>query len=244
MPEKKNIKRILIKFSGEVLAGDNHFGIDQKMVDKVSEEIISLKKYNLEIGLVFGGGNIFRGLNASTENKTDRVKGDYMGMLATVINALAVQESLTRKGVKARVMSAVSMPEVAEPMIIRDAHEYLSNGEIVIFSAGTGRPFFSTDTGAALRAAEINADLLIKGTKVDGVYDKDPMKYADAKFYSKLDYHTAIEKKLKVMDTTAFSLCQDNNIPIVICNMTISGNVEKVISGEKIGTLISGGNDD
>lgn len=244
MPNPINIKRILIKFSGEVLAGDNHFGIDQKMVDKVAEEIIALKKYNLEIGLVFGGGNIFRGLNASQENNTDRVKGDYMGMLATVINALAVQESLVRKGTKTRVMSAISMPEIAEPMIIREADEYLKNDDIVIFCAGTGRPFFSTDTAAALRAAEIGADLLIKGTKVDGVYDKDPVKYSDAKFYSTLDYHTAIEKKLKVMDTTAFSLCQDNKIPIVICNMTKSGTVERVISGEKIGTLISGGNDD
>ena len=244
MPTGKKFKRVLIKFSGEVLAGENPFGIDQKTVDKVSDEIISLKKYDLEIGLVFGGGNIFRGLNASQDNNTDRVKGDYMGMLATVINALAVQESLTRKGVKARVMSAVSMPEIAEPMIVRDADEYLNNNEIVIFSAGTGRPFFSTDTGAALRAAEIGAGLMIKGTKVDGVYDKDPIKYPNAKFYKYLTYQKAIEKKLRVMDTTAFSLCQDNNISLVICNMTIPGNVEKVIAGEEIGTLISGGNDD
>ena len=244
MLTKKNIKRVLIKFSGEVLAGDNFFGIDPKTVDKVSDEIISLQKYNIEIGLVFGGGNIFRGLNASKENNINRVKGDYIGMLATVMNALAVQESLIRKGANAKVMSAINMPDVAEPMIIRNADEYLKNGKIVIFSGGTGRPFFSTDTGAALRSAEIGADLLIKGTKVDGVYNKDPLKYSDAKFYSTLTYDTAIENKLRVMDITAFSLCQDNNIPIVICNMTIPGNVEKVISGEKIGTLISGGNND
>jgi len=244
MPEINNFKRILIKFSGEVLAGENRFGIDPKMVDKVTDEILSLQKFNKEIALVFGGGNIFRGLNSSEEHNTDRIKGDYMGMLATVINALAVQESLSRKGAKVRVMSAISMPEVAEPMIVRDADKFLSDGEIVIFSAGVGRPFFSTDTGAALRAAEINADLLIKGTKVDGVYDKDPMKFDDAKFYNTLDYQTCIEKQLKVMDTTAFSLCQNNNIPLIICNMTIAGNVEKVISGKKIGTLITGGNDD
>ncbi len=244
MTDSNQNKRILIKFSGEVLAGETHFGIDPKMVDKVTDEIISLKKYNSEIALVFGGGNIFRGLNASKENNINRVKGDYMGMLATVINAIAVQESLERKGINARVMSAINMPDVAEPMIIRDADKFLSNDEIVIFSAGTGRPFFSTDTGAALRAAEIDADLLIKGTKVDGVYDKDPVKHSDAKFFRQLTYHTAIEKQLRVMDTTAFSLCQDNNIPIVICNMTKPGNIEKVISGEKIGTLISGGKDD
>ncbi len=244
MPKNNTIKRVLIKFSGEVLAGENRFGIDINMVDKITDEIISLQKFNSEIALVFGGGNIFRGLNAARDHKTDRVKGDYMGMLATVINALAVQESLVRKSAKARVMSAINMPDVAEPMIIRDADEYLKQGEIVIFSAGTGRPFFSTDTGAALRAAEINADLLVKGTKVDGVYDKDPVKYPDAKFFSTLSYSTAIEKQLRVMDTTAFSLCQDNDIPIIICNMTKPGTIEKIFTGEKVGTLISGGKDD
>ncbi|MBN2279381.1 MAG: UMP kinase [Candidatus Marinimicrobia bacterium] len=241
MPDN-NYKRILIKFSGEVLAGEKLSGIDPKMVDQVAEEIFSLQKYKKEIALVFGGGNIFRGLSASEKDNTDRVTGDYMGMLATVINALAVQESLSRKGVKARVMSAIHMPEIAEPMIIRNADKFLHDGEIVIFSAGTGRPFFSTDTGAALRAAEIKADLLIKGTKVDGVYDKDPIRYPDAIFYPTLDYQTCIEKQLKVMDTTAFSLCQNNNIPIVICNMTVAGNIEKVIAGKNIGTLIVGGN--
>ncbi len=239
----KNIKRILIKYSGEVLAGVNRFGIDPKVVDTISDEIISLTKLNIEIGIVFGGGNIFRGLSAS-EQGVDRVKGDYIGMLATVINALAIQESVVRKGSKCRVMSAINMPEVAESMIIRDAINYLDNKEIVIFSAGVGRPFFSTDTGAALRAAEIGADLVIKGTKVDGVYDKDPAKHKDAVLYHDLSYDTAIEKKLRVMDITAFSICQDNKIPIIVCNMTKSGNIKKILSGEKIGTLISGENND
>ncbi len=231
-------KRVLLKFSGEALSGNKGFGIDQDTLNAVTEEIISVKKLGVQIGIVIGGGNIFRGLSAS-EQGMDRVRADYMGMLATVINALAVQDALIGKGMKTKLFSAVQMNDIAEPMVIRNAIDYLENENIVIFSAGTGRPFFSTDSGAALRAVEIKADLLIKATKVEGVYDKDPVKFEDAIKFDELDFKTAIDKELKVMDITAFTLCKDNNLPIIVCNMTKSGNLKKILSGEKIGTIVS-----
>lgn len=237
---KAKYHRVLLKFSGEALAGEKGTGIDQAVLDRLCIEIASAKDLGVELGIVIGGGNIFRGLGAS-QRGIDRVKADYMGMLATVINALAVQDALESKGFSVTVMSAIQMIEVAEPMVIRKAKEYLSNGQIVIFSAGTGRPFFSTDTGAALRAVEINADVIIKATKVKGVFDKDPVKYSDAKFYSRLDYQTAIEKQLRVMDLTAITLCRDNQLPVLVYNMKVAGNLRRLLVGEEIGTIISGG---
>ncbi|MBN2600804.1 MAG: UMP kinase [Candidatus Marinimicrobia bacterium] len=237
---KAKYQRVLLKFSGEALAGDKGFGIDPAVLDEVCTEIQAAKELGIELGIVIGGGNIFRGLAAS-ERGMDRVKADYMGMLATVINALAVQDALESRGLKVTVMSAIQMIDVAEPMIIRNADEYLKNGHIVIFSAGTGRPFFSTDTGAALRAVEIHADAIIKATKVDGVYDKDPVKHANAVFYKTLDYKTVVEHQLKVMDLTAITLCQDNKLPILVYNMNVKNNLCRLLTGEDIGTLISGG---
>jgi len=231
-------KRVLLKFSGEALAGEKHIGFDPEMINQIAAEIKSATELGVQMGIVFGGGNIFRGLSVAGQ-ALDRVRADYMGMLATVINALAMQDALEKLGLKVHVFSAIQMIEVAELMIVRDACKYLEQGEIVIFSAGTGRPFFSTDSGAALRAIEVKADAIIKATKVDGVYDKDPEKYPDAKFFERLDYQTAVEKRLKVMDLTAITLCQDNNLPIIVYNMKISGNLRKVLTGEKIGTMIT-----
>ena len=242
MPTSK-YQRVLLKFSGEALAGDKGFGINPTVLANLCTEIETIRDLGIELGLVIGGGNIFRGLAAS-EQGMDRVKADYMGMLATVINALAVQDALQSRGFKVKVMSAIRMTDVAEPMIIRNAVEYLKNGNIVIFSAGTGRPFFSTDTGAALRAVEIQADAIIKATKVDGVYDKDPMKHTDAVFYRFLDYQQVVEKQLKVMDLTAITLCQDNDLPILVYNMTEKGNLRRLLTGEELGTKISGGTHD
>lgn len=237
---KVKYQRVLLKFSGEALAGDKASGIDLAMLNRLCDELSDVKELGIQLGVVIGGGNIFRGLNASQQGM-DRVKADYMGMLATVINALAVQDALESRGLKVTVMSAIQMLEVAEPMVIRKAVEYLSKGHIVIFSAGTGRPFFSTDTGAALRAVEIQADAIIKATKVDGVYDKDPVKFSDAQFYRHLEYQTAVEKKLQIMDLTAITLCQDNQLPILVYNMKTPGNLRRLLLGEEIGTIISGG---
>jgi len=235
---KTPYKRVLLKFSGEALAGEEHIGLDPELINQIAAEIKSASELGVQIGLVFGGGNIFRGLSLAGQ-AMDRVRADYMGMLATVINALAMQDALEKLGLRVHVFSAIQMIEVAELMIVRDARQYLENGEIVIFSAGTGRPFFSTDSGAALRAVEMKADAIIKATKVDGVYDKDPEKYPDAKFFKQLDYQTAIEKRLKVMDLTAITLCQDNDLPIIVYNMKVPGNLRKVLTGENIGTIIT-----
>jgi len=231
-------QRVLLKFSGEALAGEHHTGFDPATIQYIAGEIKSSAELGIQIGLVFGGGNIFRGVSLAAR-EMDRVKADYMGMLATVINALAMQDALETLGLKVRVMSAIQMLDVAEPMVIRHAIEYLERGEIVIFSAGTGRPFFSTDSGAVLRALEIKADVIIKATKVDGVYDKDPMLYPDAQFFKQLDYDTALQKQLRVMDQTAFALCRDNNLPIIVYNLKNAGNLKRILSGECIGTLIS-----
>ncbi|MFH1212879.1 MAG: UMP kinase [Candidatus Neomarinimicrobiota bacterium] len=231
-------KRVLLKFSGEALAGEKHIGFDPEMMRQIAGEIKSAAELGVQMGIVFGGGNIFRGLSIAGQSM-DRVKADYMGMLATVINALAMQDALEKLGLKVRIFSAIHMIEVADLMVIRNARRYLSQGEVVIFSAGTGRPFFSTDSGAALRAVEIQADAIIKATKVDGVFDKDPEKFADAKFFNKLDYQTVVEKRLKVMDLTAITLCQDNDLPIIVYNMKVPGNLRKILTGEKVGTIIS-----
>lgn len=238
--ENIEYNRVLLKFSGEALAGSKRFGIDNDVLDYITDEILSLQKFDIDIGIVIGGGNIFRGVDITTEG-VNRIRADYMGMLGTVINGIALQDYLIRKNAKARVFSAIRMEEVADPMIIRDVEEYFDQGNILIFTGGTGRPFFSTDSGAALRASEIGADLFIKATKVDGVYTSDPNKDKDAKLYKKLDYDTAIHNKLGVMDTTAFSLCQDNNIPIMVYNMMKSGNLKNSLIRDDVGTLISKG---
>ena len=236
-------KRILLKFSGEALAGEKHFGIDYNVLQQIALEVYSAKELGAEIGIVVGGGNIFRGLSASNKGM-NRVTADYMGMLATVINAMAFQDTLERIGLRAHVMSAIKMEKVAEPIEVRKAIEYLKNGAIVIFSGGTGNPFFSTDSGAALRAVEIEANALVKATKVDGVFDKDPEKYPDAQFFKELDYQTVIEKQLKVMDLTAVTLCQENSLPVLVYNMKKNGYLKRLLMGETIGTIISRRKDD
>jgi uridylate kinase len=231
-------KRVLLKLSGEILMGDREAGLDDRMVSYVCGQVAELRKSGVEIGLVVGGGNIFRGLTAAAAGM-DRVAADYMGMLATIINSLALQDYLEKLGHFTRVMSAIEMPEVCEAFIRRRAIRHMEKGRIVIFAGGTGNPYFTTDTAAALRAAEVNADVLIKGTKVDGVYDADPVGNSEAKLYSKLSYTTVLEKNLKVMDASAASLCRDNKIPIIVFNLYKKGNLKKIVLGEKIGTIVS-----
>jgi len=235
-----NYKRILLKLGGEALAAEDGFGIDPDKATHIAQRVQEIHEMDVDVAIVIGAGNLWRGISGDHAGM-DRATADYMGMLATVINALAVQDALESRGLKVTVMSAIQMIDVAEPMIIRKADEYLKSGHIVIFSAGTGRPFFSTDTGAALRAVEIHADAIIKATKVDGVYDKDPVKYSDAVFYKTLDYQTVVENQLKVMDLTAITLCQDNKLPILVYNMNVKDNLCRLLTGEDIGTLISGG---
>lgn len=230
--------RILLKLSGEVLAGESSFGLDMKAISKICGEIASLAENGLEIAMVVGGGNIFRGAQ-SGEGFLDRAQGDYMGMLATVINSLALQSVLERLGVPTRVQTAIEMRELAEPFIRRKALRHLEKGRIVIFAAGTGSPFFSTDTAAALRAAEISADCLLKATKVDGIYDKDPAIDPDARLLPRISYMEAIQKQLKVMDAAAFSLCMENRIPILVANILKEGTLRDVlIHGKQVGTIV------
>jgi uridylate kinase len=217
--------------------GKQNFGIDSEMIEHISDEVVSLSKTDIEIGIVIGGGNIFRGLSASRQGM-NRVSGDYMGMLATTINSLALQNSLEKKGCFTRIQSAVRMEEIAEPLIIRRAIRHLEKKRIVIFAAGTGQPYFTTDTAAALRAIEINADILIKGTRVDGVYDSDPEKNPKAKLFSKLSYDDVIEKNLRVMDMTSITLCKENNLPIAVINMNKKGNLKKLLTDKPTGTII------
>lgn len=231
-------KRVLIKLSGEALAGDEGFGICGKVLEKIASEIAQLHKLGTEIAIVVGGGNIHRGVAGATAGM-DRATSDYMGMMATVINSLALQDTLERKGVYTRVQSAIVMQEVAETYIRRRAIRHLEKKRVVIFAAGTGNPYFTTDTTAALRANEIGAEVIMKATKVDGVYDKDPMKHNDAVKFDRLSYIDVLNKGLKVMDSTAISLCMDNNMDIVVFNMFQSGNIQKVISGETIGTVVT-----
>jgi len=230
--------RVLIKLSGEALAGDQGNGISGEILNKISTEIASLAKTNCEIAIVVGGGNIHRGVAGATSGM-DRATSDYMGMMATVINSLALQDALERRGVYTRVLSAIAMQEVAEPYIRRRAVRHLEKKRVVIFAAGTGNPYFTTDTTAALRANEINADLIMKATKVDGIYDKDPMKHKDAKKFSELSYIEVLNKEIKVMDSTAITLCMDNDMDIVVFNMFEEGNIARVVQGEKVGTLVT-----
>jgi uridylate kinase len=234
--EVAKYKRIILKLSGEALAGENGFGIDFTVAMRIAEEIKELVDMGVEIGAVVGGGNIWRG---RTGEGMDRTTADYMGMLATCINALALQDSLENIGVNTRVQTAIEMKAIAEPFIRRRAMRHLEKGRVVIFGAGTGNPYFSTDTTAALRAAEIEADVILLAKKVDGVYDKDPHKYSDAKKYDKLNYIEVLEQGLQVMDSTATSLCMDNNIPILVFGLDSPGNIKRAVIGEKIGTLVS-----
>ena len=231
-------KRILLKLSGEALMGDQSFGISPDVIKYVAEEVQSVFDLGVQVAIVVGGGNIFRGIAASTYGM-DRVSADKMGMLATVINSLALQDALEEKGVLTRVQTAISMHEVAEPFIIRKAVRHLEKGRVVIFAAGTGNPYFTTDTAAVLRAQEIRAEILLKATKVDGLYDADPVIKADAKFIKKISYMEIIEKQLHVMDMTAISLAMDNQLPLVVFNLANKGNIKKVVCGETIGTQIN-----
>ena len=231
-------KRILLKLSGEALAGEKGVGICPEILGKLSAEIKSLSEMGVELALVLGGGNIHRGVSGATKGM-DRTTSDHMGMLATVINSLALQDSLERLGIKTRVLSAIEMQKIAEPYIRRRAARHLEKGRVVIFAAGTGNPYFTTDTASALRANEIDADVILKATKVDGVYDSDPAKNKKAKKYDKLDYLEVLNKDLKVMDSTAISLCRDNEIDIIVFNVFESGNIQKVVIGDKIGSLVT-----
>lgn len=225
-------KRVLVKFSGEALAGAEGYGIDTQILDYIAEEIKSLVENNIEVGIVIGGGNIIRGVTAAADGVIKRTSADYMGMLGTVINGIAMQEALEYKGLSARLQTAIKMEQIAEPFIVRKAMRHLEKGRVVIFGAGTGNPYFTTDTGATLRATEIGASMLIKATKVDGVYDKDPMKYPDAKKLETLSYDKALEDHIKVMDDTAIALAKDNKLPIVVANMSEKGNLLRIISGD------------
>ncbi len=233
-------KRIVLKLSGEALQGKMGYGIDTAAVNLIAEQIKEIKKLGLEIAVVIGGGNIFRGIPAAGEGM-DRVTADYMGMLATVINGLALQDALERKGVFTRVQTAVEMQKLAEPYIRRRAMRHLEKRRVVIFAGGTGNPYFTTDTTAALRAIEIGADVILKATKVDGVYTGDPKKNKRVKKFSRLTYIDVLKKGLKAMDATAISLCMDNNLPIVVFNMTKKGNIKRAVLGERIGTIVWGG---
>ena len=232
-PETK-YKKVLLKLSGEALQGEQGYGIGAEELDTISSEIAEVSKLNIQIAIVIGGGNIFRGV-AGASKGIDRSTGDYMGMLATVINALALQDSLEKKNVHTRVQTALNIERVAEPYIRRRAVRHLEKSRVVIFAAGTGNPFFTTDTAATLRALEIGADLILKATKVDGVYDKDPMKHEDAVKFKKLTYMEVLKKELKIMDATAISLCMQGNIPIIVFNLFESGNIKNVIMGSEIG---------
>ncbi|WP_282267386.1 UMP kinase [Stenotrophomonas sp. PS02298] len=232
-------RRILLKLSGEALMGDEDYGIDPKVINRLAHEVIEAQSAGVEIALVVGGGNIFRGAGLAAGGM-DRVTGDHMGMLATVINALAMQDALEKAGGKARVMSAIKINDVCEDYIRRRAIRHLEKGRLVIFAAGTGNPFFTTDSGAALRAIEIGADLLLKATKVDGVYDKDPNKHADAVRYDSLSYDQVINQGLEVMDTAAFALARDSDLPLRVFDMSQPGELLKILHGEPIGTLVHG----
>jgi len=233
-------KRIILKVTGEVFAGPQNFGIDGGTVKAFAQEMKEVKEMGCERAMVIGGGNIFRGAIAS-EIGMDRASADTMGMLATVINSLALQDALEKFGVSTRVLSAIEMRQVAEPYIRRRATRHLEKGRVVIFAGGTGNPYFTTDTTASLRAMEVGAEVILKATKVDGVYDADPFKYEGARKFDELSYIEVLNRELKVMDSTAISLCMDNNLPIIVFNLMEKGNIKRVVSGEAIGTLVSGG---
>ena len=230
-------KKILLKLSGEALMGDQEFGISSDVIASYAKQIKEIVDLGVEVSIVIGGGNIFRGISGAAQG-VDRVTGDHMGMLATVINSLALQNSIEKLGVPTRVQTAIEMPKIAEPFIKRRAQRHLEKGRVVIFGAGTGNPYFTTDTAAALRAIEMETDVVIKATKVDGIYDKDPVKFADAKKYEKVTYNEVLAKDLKVMDATAISLCRENKLPIIVFNSLVEWNLKKVVMGENIGTTV------
>jgi uridylate kinase len=237
--DKPVYKRIILKLSGEALAGEGSSGISSDVVRLIAEEIKEVVNLGVQLGVVVGGGNIFRGVEADTMD-IDRTSADYMGMIATVINSLALQNALENIGVETRVQSAIEMKEVAEPYIKRKAVRHLEKGRVVILAAGTGNPYFTTDTAASLRAMEMQADVILKATKVDGVYDKDPVVFDDAKMFSKITYLEVLNRNLKVMDSTAVALCRDNNLPIVVFNLGERGNIKNVVVGRLIGTVVEG----
>jgi uridylate kinase len=232
-------RRVLLKLSGEALAGREGYGIDEAVLQQIASEIKEVHALGVQIAIVIGGGNIFRGIAASARG-TDRATADYMGMLATVINGLAIQDALERMDVHTRVQSAIGMQAVAEPYIRRRATRHLEKGRVVIFAAGTGNPYFTTDTAASLRAMEIDAEVILKATKVDGVYDADPMKDRNAKKFESLSYIDVLRLNLRVMDATSISLCMDNNMPIIVFDLTTPGNIQRVVTGEPIGTVVRG----
>jgi uridylate kinase len=238
--ESYEYRRVLLKLSGEALMGDVGYGIDPVVIEALAEQVRSVSQAGVEVAIVVGGGNIFRGFTAATKGM-DRAQADYIGMLATVMNALALQDVLEKYGVYTRVMSAIDMQSVAEPYIRRRAIRHLEKGRVVIFAAGTGAPYFTTDTTAALRALEIGADCIMKATKVDGVFDSDPKENPDAQKFDELDYIDVLQRGLKVMDATAISLGMDNDLPIMVFNMEVPGNIERALRGERVGTIVKGG---
>lgn len=231
-------RRILIKLSGEALGGQGEAGISSEAIHRTAMEIVNVVKLGVQAAIVVGGGNIFRGV-AGQEKGIERATGDYMGMLATVINAMALQDALEKHGVSARVQTAIAMPQVAEPYIRRRAMRHLEKGRVIVFGGGTGNPFFSTDTAAALRATEIGAEVILKATKVDGIYDCDPKKNPNAKRFDRITYLDALQKQIKVMDSTAFSLCMDNRMPIIVFDLFAPGNLQRVVMGEAVGTIVT-----
>lgn len=239
MRHKPAYKRVVLKLSGESLQGTQSHGIDPQVLNSLAKQIKKVRQMGVDIALVVGGGNIFRGQSGTTSFGMERAIGDYMGMMATVINGLALQETLENIDVPTRIMTAIEMHQIAEPYIRRRAIRHLEKGRVVIFVAGTGNPFFTTDTTAALRAMEIGADVILKATKVDGVYSADPMKVKTAKKYARLKYIEILKRRLKVMDATAISLCMDNHLPIAVFNLKKEGNIKRIILGEKIGTIVS-----
>ncbi|MFB3854463.1 MAG: UMP kinase [Vicinamibacterales bacterium] len=230
-------RRVLLKLSGEALMGDHNYGIDPAVATRIAGEVGEVREMGIETAIVIGGGNIFRGLAASAKGM-DRATADYMGMLATVMNALALQDALEHHGVQTRVLTAIEMREVAEPFIRRRAIRHLEKGRVVVFAGGTGNPYFTTDTAAALRAMEIRADVILKATKVDGIFNADPVTHPDATKFDEITYLQVLERQLEVMDATAISLCMDNRMPIVVFNLTTPGNLTRVLSGERIGTRV------
>jgi len=231
-------KRVLLKLSGESLMGENSFGIDPAMVSRYAREIKSIVDLGVEVAIVIGGGNIYRGMNES-ETGIERAHGDYMGMLATVINAMAIQAMLEKQGMYTRLLSAIKMEQIAEPYVRRRAMRHLEKNRVVIFGAGTGNPYFTTDTAGALRAIEISADVILKGTRVNGIYTADPEKDPDAKKFETISFRECIDMNLKIMDMTAFTLCMENNLPIIVFDMNEDGNLKRIVMGEKVGTLVS-----
>ncbi len=237
--KRARYKRIILKISGEVLTGEGDYGIDPEMIEQIAQEVKEVKNLGIDVAIVIGGGNIFRGMAASARGM-DRASADYMGMLATVINGLAFQDALEKIDVDTRVQTAISMRAIAEPYIRRRAIRHLEKGRVVLFAAGTGNPYFTTDTTASLRAMEIGAEVILKGTKVDGIYDTDPLLNKQARKYKELTYFEVLKKQLKVMDATAISLCMDYRIPIIVFNLKKRGNIKRVILGERVGTKVRG----